>query len=175
MHRIPYGRNDQPPGPEDHARPTVFMGHCLLGSSAVWTFGPPEKSLGFVLADAGTYSYSGMGWVCHRGGEDKALEWETFLHKVNLKIKIMIILCSNIFVVSLSQSRNFVETQPWMESKLYCTFGHTKCPSSVNGDRLLCCGRFHPNMKIMNHDLNFHVWVFKFVAKTVLISCRRMF
>lgn len=41
MHRIP---NSGPP---------VFLAHGLTSSSAQWVFGPPEKSLGYLLADAG--------------------------------------------------------------------------------------------------------------------------
>merc|ERR1719309_260677 len=29
------------------------MQHCLTCSSAIWSFGPPSKSLGYLLADAG--------------------------------------------------------------------------------------------------------------------------
>ena len=33
--------------------PPVFLGHCLVGSSAIWVFGPPDNSLAFMLSDAG--------------------------------------------------------------------------------------------------------------------------
>ena len=33
--------------------PPVFLAHGLTSSSAQWVFGPPEKSLGLLLADAG--------------------------------------------------------------------------------------------------------------------------
>jgi len=49
IHRVPYGRA----GPGEGPRPVVFMQHCLCCSSAIWVFGPPEKSLAFILADAG--------------------------------------------------------------------------------------------------------------------------
>jgi len=50
LHRIPHARDD--PSPES-PRPVVYMQHCLTCSSAIWTFGPPTKSLGYILADAG--------------------------------------------------------------------------------------------------------------------------
>ena len=50
LHRIPHGRNDPNPGAP---RPVAYMQHCLTCSSAIWSFGPPNKSLGYLLADAG--------------------------------------------------------------------------------------------------------------------------
>ena len=29
----------------------VLLGHCLLGSSAIWIFGPKNNSLGYLLSD----------------------------------------------------------------------------------------------------------------------------
>ncbi|XP_059093434.1 lipase 3-like [Tigriopus californicus] len=53
MHRIPGGRDEvQDPGQQGQKTP-VFLGHCLLCTSAVFAFGPPTKSLAYVLADAG--------------------------------------------------------------------------------------------------------------------------
>lgn len=49
MHRIPFGRN----GTQGQPRQPVFLGHSLLTSSAVFSFGPPEKELAYLLADAG--------------------------------------------------------------------------------------------------------------------------
>jgi len=49
IHRIPYGVS----GPGDNPRPAVLLMHGLMSSSSQWVFGPPEKSLGFILADAG--------------------------------------------------------------------------------------------------------------------------
>ncbi len=49
MHRITSGRKSE----NDHRTP-VFLGHCLMCSSAVFAFGPPENSLAYILADAGT-------------------------------------------------------------------------------------------------------------------------
>merc|ERR1711971_243409 len=48
LHRIPHGR-----GETSSPRPVVYLQHCLTCSSAIWVFGPPEKSLAFLLADAG--------------------------------------------------------------------------------------------------------------------------
>ncbi len=47
LHRIPHGK-DQTPGGD---RPVVFLQHALITSSALWSFGPPKKSLAYVLAD----------------------------------------------------------------------------------------------------------------------------
>merc|ERR1712226_338706 len=47
LHRIPHGLSSSSP------RGVVYLQHCLTCSSAVWAFGPPSKSLGFLLADAG--------------------------------------------------------------------------------------------------------------------------
>ena len=49
MHRIPHGRE----GKKDLPGVPVFLAHGLTSSSAQWVFGPPEKSLGYLLADAG--------------------------------------------------------------------------------------------------------------------------
>ena len=43
---------DHIPAKENNS-PVVFLAHGLLMSSTTWTFGPPEKSLGMVLHDAG--------------------------------------------------------------------------------------------------------------------------
>ena len=50
LHRIPSGKND---APGNSPKVPVFLGHCLVGSSSVFSFGPPEKSLAYMLADAG--------------------------------------------------------------------------------------------------------------------------
>ena len=50
LHRIPHGRQ---PSAFEKERPVVLLGHCLVGSSAIWTFGPIGNSLGYMLADAG--------------------------------------------------------------------------------------------------------------------------
>ena len=53
MHRIPYGSN----GPTNSStnRPAIFLAHCLVCNSAEFVFGPPSKSLGYILADSGKY------------------------------------------------------------------------------------------------------------------------
>jgi len=51
MHRIPFGKNS--PLVEGVERPAVYLQHGLLCSSADYVMGIPEKSLGYVLADAG--------------------------------------------------------------------------------------------------------------------------
>jgi len=48
LHRIPHGQ-----GETSSPRPVVYLQHCLTCSSAIWVFGPPKKSLAFLLADAG--------------------------------------------------------------------------------------------------------------------------
>ncbi len=50
MHRIPEGRSGSGTGGE---RIPVFLGHCLVGTSAVFSFGPPNNALAYMLADAG--------------------------------------------------------------------------------------------------------------------------
>ena len=49
MHRIPWGKD----GPTNATREPVFLAHALVCNSGEFVFGPPEKSLGFILADAG--------------------------------------------------------------------------------------------------------------------------
>ncbi|KAJ9595452.1 hypothetical protein L9F63_013363, partial [Diploptera punctata] len=50
MHRIPY--SPKYPNEEAH-RPVVFLQHGLLSSSVDWVIMGPDKSLGYLLADAG--------------------------------------------------------------------------------------------------------------------------
>jgi len=50
LHRIPHGRQG---GDDGTARPIVYLQHGLTASSAQWAFGPPSKSLAYVLADEG--------------------------------------------------------------------------------------------------------------------------
>jgi lysosomal acid lipase/cholesteryl ester hydrolase len=52
LHRIPHGL-DAAAAPKRRRRSPVFLGHCLVGSSAIWAFGPRDNSLAFMLADAG--------------------------------------------------------------------------------------------------------------------------
>ncbi|KAK5639104.1 hypothetical protein RI129_011596 [Pyrocoelia pectoralis] len=49
IHRIPYGRYRRP----KKVRPTIFVQHGILSSSADWLIPGPGKALGYVLADAG--------------------------------------------------------------------------------------------------------------------------
>ena len=51
LHRIP-GRDVNKVGPENRKIP-VLLGHCLVGTSAIWAFGPAQNSLAFMLADQG--------------------------------------------------------------------------------------------------------------------------
>ena len=51
IHRIPHGVKE---GVE--SKGPVFLGHCLVGSSAIWSFGPTNFSLAYLLADAGKNS-----------------------------------------------------------------------------------------------------------------------
>ena len=48
MHRIPHGK-----GQTKANLKTILLVHGVLGSSADWVMGIPEKSLGYILADAG--------------------------------------------------------------------------------------------------------------------------
>ena len=54
IHRIPRGR-DEPATTTNSStvKSVVLLGHGIISSSSAWTFGPPDKSLGYVLADAG--------------------------------------------------------------------------------------------------------------------------
>jgi len=51
LHRIPHGRAS--PNSSAAPRPVVYLQHCLGCSSAIWSWGPPSKSLGMLLADEG--------------------------------------------------------------------------------------------------------------------------
>jgi len=51
MHRIPFGKKSPPV--DGVERPAALLVHGLLSSSADYVMGIPEKSLGYVLADAG--------------------------------------------------------------------------------------------------------------------------
>ena len=51
LHRIPYGRGEN--GTDNQNRPAVLLAHCLMGSSAVFSYGPTNTSLAYVLADEG--------------------------------------------------------------------------------------------------------------------------
>ena len=50
LHRIPHGQNSLNRNEE---RPAVLLAHCMMGSSAVFTFGPSNQSLAYILADEG--------------------------------------------------------------------------------------------------------------------------
>ena len=50
IHRIPHGKDEEG---SKVSRPPVLLAHGMMGSSAQWIFGPPEKSMGFILADEG--------------------------------------------------------------------------------------------------------------------------
>ena len=54
MHLIPYGKDIPGNGQNTtEKRPVVYLQHGFLCSSADWVMGIPEKSLGYILADAG--------------------------------------------------------------------------------------------------------------------------
>ncbi len=52
MHRIPNGKHHEDSFSAGDKIP-VLLGHCLVGSSATWAFGPPDFSLAYLLADKG--------------------------------------------------------------------------------------------------------------------------
>ena len=53
IHRIPRGRDE---APSDKLKPAVLMLHGIISSSSAFSFGPPDKSLAYLLADAGWQS-----------------------------------------------------------------------------------------------------------------------
>ena len=55
VHRIPHGRNyeDNNLNIKELQKPSVFLQHGLTSSSASYSWGPPDKSLAYILADAG--------------------------------------------------------------------------------------------------------------------------
>ena len=59
MHRIPHGRHEFGSVINQQEKTPVYIGHCLLGSSGVFSWGPPEKSIAFILADEGRTTFSG--------------------------------------------------------------------------------------------------------------------
>ncbi len=50
LHRIPPNLNFPP---KNHRAKPVLLAHSLIGSSAVFAFGPRENSLAYILADQG--------------------------------------------------------------------------------------------------------------------------
>lgn len=52
LHRIPHGKVS----PGEDSKPVAFLAHGLTCNSGVYAFGPSEKSLGYILADAGQFS-----------------------------------------------------------------------------------------------------------------------
>ena len=56
VHRIPHGRNEdsrKDRNVKTKPKQSIFLGHGLTSSSASYSWGPPDKSLGYILADAG--------------------------------------------------------------------------------------------------------------------------
>ena len=51
MHRIPHGFSNETSN--GSPRPVVLLAHCMMASSVVWTFGPTNQSLAYLLADDG--------------------------------------------------------------------------------------------------------------------------
>ena len=59
LHRIPHGlKNNEA---QETKRQPVILAHCLLGSSAVFAYGPTNNSLAYMLADEGK-----IRWICIR-------------------------------------------------------------------------------------------------------------
>jgi lysosomal acid lipase/cholesteryl ester hydrolase len=57
LHRIP-GRIQNGLDPEGQKRIPVLLGHCLVGTSAIWAFGPVENSLAYLLAEQGLFTFT---------------------------------------------------------------------------------------------------------------------
>ena len=56
VHRIPHGRNEdlrKDQTVKTQPKQSIFLGHGLTSSSASYSWGPPDKSLGYILVDAG--------------------------------------------------------------------------------------------------------------------------
>ena len=56
VHRIPHGRNEdlrKDQTVKTQPKQSIFLGHGLTSSSASYFWGTPDKSLGYILADAG--------------------------------------------------------------------------------------------------------------------------
>ena len=52
LHRIPGSPKDSENDIQTEKKPPVLLGHCLLGSSAIWSF-HPDNALAYQLADEG--------------------------------------------------------------------------------------------------------------------------
>ena len=57
MHRIPYGIQNTSDNVQNTSnnggKQPVVLAHCLMGSSAVFSYGPTNNSIAYMLADAG--------------------------------------------------------------------------------------------------------------------------
>ena len=55
IHRIPHGKNSWDMNQHQNGRPkpSIFLGHGLMSSSASYSWGPANKSIAYILADAG--------------------------------------------------------------------------------------------------------------------------
>ena len=55
LHRIPHGSKDSTNNSSSTHKVPVLLGHCMVASSAVWSF-MPNHSLAYTLADNGKLS-----------------------------------------------------------------------------------------------------------------------
>ena len=63
LHRIRHGANEKTEEVNSVQRPVVFLGHALECSSSEYVFGPANKSLAYILADAGRNCATGSRYL----------------------------------------------------------------------------------------------------------------
>lgn len=69
LHRVPSGHPDGP-HPKGGGVP-VLLGHCLIGSSAIFSWGPANTSMAYVFADRGESSLSPKIKVRHEHPDNR--------------------------------------------------------------------------------------------------------
>ena len=88
IHRVPHGKGEEG---SNVVKQPVLLAHGMLASSAQWIFGPPDNSLGFLLADEGTVR---MFYKCF-------MILDHFIHLLKNRLNQAIILRDSSFSISL--------------------------------------------------------------------------